>query len=181
MHSIRFPDSQISNMLRHLSDEFPNEGCGLLVGKGNEIAEVIPLKNVSLTPSNHYEIDPVALSRHLPAIERRGLSLIGFYHSHPMGVAIPSETDIREATYPNTAYIIVGLKHTEPEIAAWKMNYGTVKRIPLIMSAETSSGLIAQSAFSKPQVFALFISGVFAFLILLVLSLMLLPPPPIIP
>jgi proteasome lid subunit RPN8/RPN11 len=39
-------------------------------------------------------------------MEARGWELLGIFHSHPAGPAIPSETDVRRAYYPDSLYLI---------------------------------------------------------------------------
>ena len=38
--------------------------------------------------------------------------LIGIYHSHPRGAAVPSARDLREAAYLGVYYLIISLQET---------------------------------------------------------------------
>ncbi len=65
------------------------------------------LTNVENSPVA-YTIDPTEHYRALQHAERSGWSLIGVFHSHPSGPAVPSEVDRRLAWEPNWHYVIVG-------------------------------------------------------------------------
>jgi len=70
------------------------EKCGLLLGRGRDILQLKPATNVAADPFTTFEIDPRALFAAHRA-ERRGsqLALLGYYHTHPSGDAMPSATD----------------------------------------------------------------------------------------
>ena len=52
------------------------------------------------------------------AIEDAGLDLGAIYHSHTRSGPIPSQTDINLAFYPESLYVIVGVKDREPDVRA---------------------------------------------------------------
>jgi proteasome lid subunit RPN8/RPN11 len=70
-----------------------NEACGLLFGVPGEIREATVAANVSPEPRHRFEIDPA----HLFDAHRRSragpLQLLGCWHSHPDGQAVPSRRD----------------------------------------------------------------------------------------
>ena len=51
-----------------------------------------------------------------------GQDVVGFYHSHPHSAAVPSETDLAEATYETTARATVPqeMQKTELDVRAAK-------------------------------------------------------------
>jgi len=73
----------------------PKEACGLLFGYKNG-SSLITIECKVLPNVNHssvrFTIDPMALYNALVDAEKRGLSLVAIFHSHPMN-AYPSETD----------------------------------------------------------------------------------------
>lgn len=71
----------------------PRECCGILLGKGGSIEEARPCRNVHETPERRFEIDPVELVRAHREAREGGPEVIGYYHSHPGGSALPSATD----------------------------------------------------------------------------------------
>ena len=70
------------------------EKCGLLRGRGQRVLRADPAANVASAPATTFEIDPAALiAAHRAERRRGGLELLGYYHTHPSGDAMPSETD----------------------------------------------------------------------------------------
>lgn len=180
MKYIWFSESLSREMVAHVRAEAPKEACGILAGKNGQVMRVIPAANVASDPLHYYEMEAAALSRHLPGLEREGLELLGFYHSHPTGDPIPSPSDVAKATYPGTAYVIVGLKYGEARLAAWLIERRNVQRLNLHVGLYPPEP-DADEPLSPAQRFAVLGAALLAFLILIVLSLMLLPPAPIIP
>jgi proteasome lid subunit RPN8/RPN11 len=75
-------------------DKHPCEACGILLGANDRIIATIPAANVHITPETHFEIDPQALiDAHRAARAQGALQVIGYYHSHPNGEPVPSNTD----------------------------------------------------------------------------------------
>lgn len=71
----------------------PHEACGLLLGDADHIRSALPTANVHPEPARHFEIDPAALIAAHKAARLGGPALVGYFHSHPNGVARPSGTD----------------------------------------------------------------------------------------
>ncbi len=71
----------------------PQEACGVLFGRVGAIVEATAARNVAAEPRTRFEIDPA----YLFDAHRRGragpLALIGCWHSHPIGRAVPSAAD----------------------------------------------------------------------------------------
>nr|WP_281250980.1 M67 family metallopeptidase [Sphingomonas mucosissima] len=95
---------------------FPVETCGLLLGFDNAVEAIEPCDNVHATPATHFELDPAALFRALRRGRTGGPQVIGHYHSHPSGVAMPSPTDAAQAA-PDGAYWLIA---AGPELTAWR-------------------------------------------------------------
>lgn len=99
------------------------EVCGVLGGRFETDRSVVesirPAENAAETPANRYRIAPEEQLELLDAIEDDGEEIIGFYHSHPNGPPRPSETDVREATWPDRSYVIVALDGA-PFVGAWR-------------------------------------------------------------
>ncbi|NML92995.1 M67 family metallopeptidase [Novosphingobium sp. TW-4] len=76
----------------------PDECCGLLLGSGERIVEAAATANVAADPAHHFEIDPAALiAAHRKARTDQQAQLLGYYHSHPNGLARPSSRDAADA------------------------------------------------------------------------------------
>lgn len=105
-------------------EALPNEGCGLLLGRREgtaaAIVEVLPARNDRASP-DRYEIGPEAVLGADRRARDQGLELLGAWHSHPGGAAVPSATDRAEA-WPDWCYLIVGLADSQhPELRAWRL------------------------------------------------------------
>jgi len=80
----------------------------MLVGTATEILESVRAGNLAEDPARHFVIDPKA---HIDArrdARNRGLTVIGFYHSHPRSEPEPSAEDLAEASYQGHLYLVVG-------------------------------------------------------------------------
>ena len=72
----------------------PLEACGLLLGEGGRIIAACGTANVHPAPQTHFEIDPQALiDAHRAARAGTGPQVLGYFHSHPVGLPEPSATD----------------------------------------------------------------------------------------
>jgi proteasome lid subunit RPN8/RPN11 len=89
---------QWQEMLDHVRQHVPMEACGLLAGKQDRVAKVIPVWNQLQSPVR-FSMDPYEQLKAFDWIESNGLELIGIFHSHPAGPETVSETDIAEAAY----------------------------------------------------------------------------------
>jgi len=110
----------IAAVMAHSRETAPAGCCGVLLGSGQRIVEAVPARNRS-DDLNRFEIDPhdhIAARRTARA---RRLEVVGFYHSHPHSPAIPSATDIAEATYDGCLYLIVSLV-SDPAARLYRMN-----------------------------------------------------------
>jgi proteasome lid subunit RPN8/RPN11 len=163
---------------RHALDLRLEEVCGVIAGVGEQAHQVIAIKNVANDPEHHFRLDERIFTQAMFDIERAGLSLIGIYHSHPNGDPIPSQTDIQQAHYSDTAYLIVGLRHGEPRLACWEIRPGEVNPVELHISPKAP--LPQQQGLSRAEKTAIILAAVIAFAFMIILSLSLLPPAPII-
>jgi proteasome lid subunit RPN8/RPN11 len=105
----------------HAARDYPNECCGFLIGKTpSEISAVFPAANTrDDSPRNRFEIDPLELVRMDRNARADGMSVVGFYHSHPDAPAKPSNFD-REHAWPGYCYIIISVPGGQPrEMTAW--------------------------------------------------------------
>jgi proteasome lid subunit RPN8/RPN11 len=103
---------------------YPNECCGLLLGKadrsGKKVFDLRPVKNVREdSKHNRYLISPKDLLAAEKDAARRGLDVIGVYHSHPDHPARPSEFD-RENAFPWYSYVILRVAGGDPsDLTSW--------------------------------------------------------------
>ena len=102
---IMLTENQWLSMLADVQLRAPEEACGLLGGIGNRAIAVVPITNV-FRSSSRYRMEPVEQLQAFQRFEADGLEILGIYHSHPVGPALPSRTDIEEAYYPDAVYLI---------------------------------------------------------------------------
>jgi proteasome lid subunit RPN8/RPN11 len=109
------PRAVRDDVIAHAREMAPAECCGLLVGSAREIVAAVRAANLADNPSR-FLIDPKDHIRARREARARGLDVVGFYHSHPHSDARPSPTDLAEASYENSLYLIVGLASEQPDM-----------------------------------------------------------------
>lgn len=170
--------SQLDRILRHATAAVPHEACGLIAGRDGYAQEIIAMDNAAQGPQGRYSMEGQALYEALRHIESQGLELLAVYHSHPVGDSLPSRTDITEWGYPGALMLIVGLKHHNPQLQAWRILPDRVQPAGLFIDQRPPQ---AGPALSRAQTAAIIVALILAFLVLIAVSLSLLPPPPPIP
>lgn len=92
------------------------EICGLLLGDAVRVEALAPCRNVADDPARRFEIDPAALIAAHRVARAGGPQVIGHYHSHPSGDAMPSSRDAADATPDGSVWIIVA----GDRVTAWR-------------------------------------------------------------
>ncbi len=112
---------------------FPNECCGMLIGREEREGTVVRRRIVEhLEPGRNafeageqyhrFSIDPLQQLRAEREAERRGQVLLGFYHSHPDHPSRPSEYD-REHAWETFSYVIVSIYSGKPkDLTSWMLD-----------------------------------------------------------
>ena len=112
---LRISQSALDELRRHGEQTYPNECCGVLVGKlengERRVNSVARCGNTrSDSPQNRYHIDPKELIRIQREARERGEDVVGFYHSHPDHPARWSATDLAEAHWTGCSYVITAIE-----------------------------------------------------------------------
>jgi proteasome lid subunit RPN8/RPN11 len=94
----------------------PEACCGMLLGLGGRIEDARPAANVAADPHRRFEIDPQALVDAHRAARSGGPRVLGYYHSHPRGPAVPSAADGAEAAHDGSLWAIIG----ESGVTFWR-------------------------------------------------------------
>jgi len=97
----------LATLRKEAQSAAPNEACGLLLGQGGVIESAQLCANVAPNRTRHFEIDPVALIAAHKAEREGGAQLIGYWHSHPNGLAEPSATDREKASGDGRVWAIL--------------------------------------------------------------------------
>lgn len=124
---------QQDHIRSHLEATYPEEGCGLFLGRfeGDRaiVVDVVPTANAwnaevadlvgaGTGKGDRYWIDPQELFQAMKLARSRQLEIIGIYHSHPDHPAIPSECD-RRLAWPQYCYLIVSVQ--QDQAIEWKV------------------------------------------------------------
>ncbi|HEY9761988.1 MAG TPA: M67 family metallopeptidase [Trichocoleus sp.] len=132
----------------HAEQTYPEECCGILIGRGSchpegiecrSVVEATPVDNgwdaeataivnslmgaefseTANTKRRRYWIDPQALLTAQRTARARALDIIGIYHSHPDHPAVPSECD-RTLAWSGYSYIIVSVAQGQAaDVRSW--------------------------------------------------------------
>jgi proteasome lid subunit RPN8/RPN11 len=99
---------------RHATASYPDECCGVLIGRALEDATVVE-RVLSVgnerqdSRHNRFLISPETILAAQKEARGLGLDIVGYYHSHPDHPARPSDFD-REHAWPWVSYLIVSLQ-----------------------------------------------------------------------
>ena len=113
----------------HLESSYPYEACGVMLGEGGVITEVVSADNERTrlprssgdSARNRYLIDPLIYMKIERDADKRGLQLLGIYHSHPDVAARPSQFDLDHA-WPDFSYLIVSICQGKAvESKSWRL------------------------------------------------------------
>ena len=127
---MRISRQLLDDVIAHAREDAPNECCGMIASSDGEAVAVHRARNTAASPFR-YEMDGMEQYRIQTDIEDAGLELGAIYHSHTRSAPEPSQTDINLAFYPETLYVIVGLKSPEPDVRAWRIVDGQVSEASL--------------------------------------------------
>jgi proteasome lid subunit RPN8/RPN11 len=112
----------------HGEETYPNECCGVLLGKNvagegdssaamnspaviNHVRQIVRAGNTRTDSAhNRYNIAPQELVKIQRQARGLGLDIVGFYHSHPDHPAQWSKTDFAEAHWLGCSYIITSIE-----------------------------------------------------------------------
>lgn len=135
MSGLVIPAAVVDALLIHARAERPNEACGLLSGSLEEGRAVAfhPTRNSDESPLR-YNVDPDDLVRVTFEIDEAGADLVAIFHSHVASPAVPSETDRRQAFYPDAFYLLASLTDAEsPDLRAWRIRDGEVSEADVVV------------------------------------------------
>jgi proteasome lid subunit RPN8/RPN11 len=127
----------LSAIRAHGERDYPDEACGVLLGRRCLVAEALALPNAKEEERRRRFVirpgDYIAADREA---RRRSLEILGFYHSHPDHPAKPSELD-RENAWPNMHYIVVAVAHgAAGEATSWMLTEDRARFDPEELTAD---------------------------------------------
>ncbi len=115
--NLAIASSALVAIVDHARADAPNEACGILFGGGARIDRAEPAANVAAHPDRAFEIEPSALLVAHRSARAQGGQVVGWYHSHPNGVAEPSPTDAARAVEAGKVWLIAA----GDAVTAWRV------------------------------------------------------------
>ena len=121
-HTLKISKSDYEALRAHGEETYPNECCGVLLGKhepgvGNRVHAIVRAGNTRTDSAhNRYHIAPQELVRIQRQGRGLGFDIVGFYHSHPDHPAQWSKTDFAEAHWMGCSYIITSVEQGKAAI-----------------------------------------------------------------
>ena len=125
-HTIYLHESLAAQIHAHASETYPNECCGALIGSdedgGREVLQVFRLTNRrDDSPKNRFSISAEDVLAAEGAARKGGLSLLGWYHSHPDHPSAPSKYD-QDHAWPWYSYMILSIEKGLPkQLSSWQL------------------------------------------------------------
>jgi proteasome lid subunit RPN8/RPN11 len=112
---LNIPRKDYDAIRQHGEETYPHECCGILLGRDEDgVRTVTSIARAGNTRTdsahNRYNIDPKEVIRIQREGRARGEDIIGFYHSHPDHPAHWSPTDLAEAHWFNSSYVITSVE-----------------------------------------------------------------------
>ncbi|GAW85064.1 conserved hypothetical protein [Bathymodiolus platifrons methanotrophic gill symbiont] len=106
---IAIPRKIVQSLLHHAQQTPEQEVCGLISSLNNTPYHCYPIENTATQPERFFNLDPQQQIQAMASMREKDEQLFAIYHSHPSAPAVPSSTDIEQANYPDTLYIIISL------------------------------------------------------------------------
>jgi proteasome lid subunit RPN8/RPN11 len=131
------PEALYRRMINHCQEEKPLEACGLLVGEGGDVLAAYATDNQHRSPVI-YKVDDQQLLQVFQSLRTSKQEIIGIYHSHVRTAAEPSRTDIEQATWPESFYVIVSLATRRSQVRAWRIIDRQVTEHEVVVVKEVS-------------------------------------------
>lgn len=114
-------------IFEQMEGTYPNEGGGFLFGTTDQVSvtikDITQVENVFQEEEQYhrYAMTPQDWMRLEDEADEKGLTLVGYYHSHPDSPAIPSEYD-RDHALPNFVYIITSVQDGKAvDMRVWRL------------------------------------------------------------
>jgi proteasome lid subunit RPN8/RPN11 len=125
---LSLPQGVLEDIQAHGEAAYPNEGVGLLLGRAageHKTAEaILPLANAWPADEQYhrYQVSGEDMLRAEREAARRGLDVLGFFHSHPDHPAQPSRFDHEWATWPWYSYVITTIERGRATVTrSWQL------------------------------------------------------------
>jgi proteasome lid subunit RPN8/RPN11 len=91
MEQITIDDKEFAKTLV-VAGEDQNETCGLMIGNGNVVKEIVMMENETPSPV-YFTVAAMEAGKIIIDAKAKGMKVIGVFHSHPNNHPQPSMTD----------------------------------------------------------------------------------------
>ncbi|MGI8460230.1 MAG: Mov34/MPN/PAD-1 family protein [Solirubrobacterales bacterium] len=120
-------------IVAHARDDAPNECCGLVAARDDEVTGVHRVTNVFASPLR-FELEPIEQYKLTEQIEQRGDRMAGSYHSHTKSEAYPSQTDVNQwDPWPELVHLICSIAAEKPVVRAFEIRDKQVHEVELVV------------------------------------------------
>lgn len=128
---------KITNQLLHLAQLSPeHEICGLIGSSDGIASTCYPIQNIASETKTRFQLDAKQQIDAMKTIRDNQQQLFAIYHSHPTAPAVPSATDIEQASYPEAIYLIISLNTKGVlEIRGFSIVNQSVTEIPMSLTS----------------------------------------------
>ncbi len=134
MSKITITKQAYESILAQAKQEAPCEACGYLLGMDKENAnENYAMTNIDHS-EEHFSFDPKEQFAAIKYARKKGLKVVGNWHSHPASPSRPSQEDIRLAFDPSILYFILSLEDETPVLNAFRIQNGDVKKFSVTIT-----------------------------------------------
>ena len=132
MPTFQISPEALGAIVRRARQARPRECCDILVGTREAVVEAVQTRNLAREPTR-FLIDPRGHIEARRDARRRGLKVVGFYHSHPQTAPYPSPRDLTEASYSDCLYLIVSVARGRAETKLFRLAGGGFVEVGLVV------------------------------------------------
>jgi proteasome lid subunit RPN8/RPN11 len=134
---LHFTPTQLHQLTAHANRTYPQECCGLLLGRASQVVEVWSTPNAwtasigselatviaaGTGKTDRFYIEPLDLLNAQRHAREQQMNIIGIYHSHPDHGAEPSESD-RRLAWSDYFYLILSVHQgIVQDYRCWKLD-----------------------------------------------------------
>lgn len=127
--TFQITQDQLDDIFEHALADSPDECCGILIG--DQMTDIVTIHRTRRVANvwdgertHRFELDARSHVRLQREAREAGLEIVGFYHSHPTGEAVPSAFDVERA-WPGVSYLIVSLDgDRRGDARSWRLDDG---------------------------------------------------------
>lgn len=150
MENITIHHLTIEELVQHARNKFPEETCGILLGKDGNITDILILENLAtkINKINHYtcpydntegfRFNEYRAWKAVEEAQQHGLDCLGIWHSHPHLSAELTEDDLEmildrkgNPIFPDAYHLIAGVTESDYSICVWAWDSVAKKHIDI--------------------------------------------------